>query len=84
MPHDREPAHLLGVTQAVGDDPVARDQLRGHVATVANRDRVGERMLPFFRIGLFGQVAHCNRIGELGLGHARILGACPSVPKIAV
>ena len=42
---DREAAHFVDVAVRVGDDPVARDQLAGDVAAVADRDRVGERVL---------------------------------------
>ena len=45
--HHREPAHLFAAALAVGDDPVARDQLRRHVAGVADGDGVGEGVLAF-------------------------------------
>ena len=69
MTDDREPAHLLGVAGGVGDDPVAGDQLRGHVAGVADRDRVGEGMLAARRVGLLGERADHDGVRELGLGH---------------
>ena len=42
--HHGQAAHLLDVAVGVGDDPVPRDQLRRHVAGVADGDRVGERI----------------------------------------
>ena len=39
----RQAAHFLDVAVGVGDDPVARDQLRGDVAAVADGDRCRRR-----------------------------------------
>ena len=45
----------------------------GHVAGVADRDRVGEGVLARVRVRLLGQVAHARRcMRELGSGHAPI------------
>ena len=53
---DRQAAHLLDVAAGVADDPVARDQLRGDVAAVLDRDRVGEGELALVAVRLLGQV----------------------------
>ena len=51
-----EPPHFLDAVLAVGDDPVAADELRRHAAGVGDRDRVGEHVLVARRIGLVGDV----------------------------
>jgi ribulose-phosphate 3-epimerase len=55
-----ETGHFLHGVLAIGDHPVAGNQLGGNRTRIADRDRVRERILPRGRIGLFGQVARLD------------------------
>src|SRR5450755_670179 len=74
-------AHFLDVAVGIADDPVARDQLAGHVAAVLDRDRVGERILAGIAVRLLRQMAHGDAGRELGMGHEPILGGGPRRPR---
>src|SRR5579863_1522198 len=69
VPDHTEPLHLLNLTLAVSDDPVPRDQLRGHLTRIADRQRVRERVLTALRVRLLGQVTRLRRHAELILAH---------------
>src|SRR5262249_33244412 len=60
-------------------DPVARDQLRGHVAAVVDGDLVGEAVDRLLGRGLVGQVVGLRLGRELVLGHGRH-PTCPTAP----
>src|SRR5664279_3485852 len=72
---DRQPAHFLDVTVGVADDPVARHELGGDVATVPDGYCVREGELAGLAVRLLRQVADSDARGELGVGHRSILGA---------
>lgn len=78
MADDAETAHLLYVRVRVGDDPVARNELRGDRAGVANRNRIGEDVTGVLRLRLVCQILRLNRDADLmfpAFGHLRILTA---------
>ena len=56
MPDHAEPFHFLDPVLAVGDHPVARNQLRGDLAGIANGERIGEGVLPMLRIRFLGDI----------------------------
>ena len=49
LAHDAGALYLLHRAVAVGDDPVARQQLGRHAAGVADGDGIGEYVAPFIR-----------------------------------
>lgn len=67
--------HLLNLLQGIGDDPVARDELRCNRAAVLEGDGIGEDIAVICLIGLLGQVidlrCHGNMVSA-GFGHGRI------------
>ena len=69
VPDHAEAGHFLRAVVAVGDDPVARDQLRGHLAGIVDGDGVSEGMAPALGIGLLGQVLGAYRHGKRVLAH---------------
>jgi hypothetical protein len=56
---------LLVMAFGVTDEPVARDELCGHIAGIGDRDGVRERKLLVCRRGLFGQVLRQHFAGKL-------------------
>lgn len=56
LPDDARTAHLFDVTVGVGDDPVAREQLREGLAHVRDAHRVGEDVVVVARRGLLRDV----------------------------
>ena len=67
--HHAQALDLFGVATRVVDDPVAGDQLRGHIAAVGDGDGVGEAVDILRRVRLLGQVLGLDINGELVLGH---------------
>ncbi|MPM30895.1 hypothetical protein SDC9_77447 [bioreactor metagenome] len=66
----------------VVDDPVARDQLRGHVTGVGHGDRIGEAEHMVFGIGLVRQVLGEDLDRELILGHGdAMVTGCTAFPR---
>ena len=69
--------HVLGVAGGVGDDPVAREQLHGHVAFVGNPNGVVEEPLLLERLRVLGSVLrldlHAHAIRD-SFGAGRVEG----------
>ena len=65
-------AHFLHAAVAVGDDPVARQQLSGQLAVIDDGHGVGERVAALLRLRLRGQVAGGDADVDLitRVGHA--------------
>ena len=61
LPHHALAAHLLHMTFAVGDQPVAAEQLYGAVAVVSDGDPVGKRVVAGLRLRLVGEVLDLMR-----------------------
>jgi len=69
LANDTQALDALGVAMRIIHIPLARNQLGGHLAGVADGHGVGERIEPLLRIGLFGKVAGLNFNVNLILGH---------------
>src|SRR5450830_2084557 len=69
MAHHAQPAHFLHPVVGVGDDPVARDELRRHRARVLDGDGVGEDVVVPVGLRLLGQILRLYGYGQIIGGH---------------
>src|SRR5574344_1227854 len=67
-------AHFLGFSIAIGDDPVAAEQLYRAVALVAHANVVGKYELVFGRLRVVGDIAGFDLYADRVVGH----GCSPS------
>ena len=74
MTDHAQPLDLFGMAVGVADDPVARNQLRGHVAGVGDRDGIGKPINVILGRRLLGQVLGDYFAGKLISGHGEKSG----------
>src|SRR5262249_3317803 len=76
LAHDARSADLFDLARAVADDPVAREQLAGALALVAQPDRVEEEPLAVSGVGVLCRITrldlHAQPLGD-GLGARHVV-----------
>ena len=65
LPHHAQSPDFLHALLAIGDDPVAADDLSGMLAFIGNAHRIGKHELFLARFGLFRQVAGRDGDGQV-------------------
>lgn len=70
LAHNTQPADFLGTLFAIGDDPLAADDLYGLPAVIGDAHRVGKQKATFARFGLFGQILGFDSDGNIVSFHS--------------
>lgn len=72
LTHYPQAANLLGLLQAIGNEPMTADHLGGMLAAIGNAHRIGENKLLLVRPGLVWQVLWCNGNRNIVWFHSRV------------